>query len=156
MKRFFIQLLKVIILLTGLAALFAMIRLPQTEGRAKNLDLFQIYSDPFIIYGYISSIPFFMALYKGFRLLGFVGENKLYTPEALQALLQIKYCAIACGVLIAGAGLFILSAHHKEDDPAGFFALCILMLFITTGVIIAAAKIGKDVRIKITHLNKQA
>lgn len=143
MKKFFIQLLQLLILLTSLAALYAMVRLPQIEGRAKNLDLLHIYSDPFIIYGYISSIPFFVALYKGVRLLSFIGQNKLYSPEAAKVLLHIKYCAITCGVLIACAGLFIQTSHHKEDDPAGFLVLCMVMLLITTGVALAAAKIGK-------------
>jgi hypothetical protein len=42
-----------------------LLRLPLLEGRAKDLDLFSIYADPFIWYGYITAIPFFMALYAG-------------------------------------------------------------------------------------------
>ena len=52
--------LRVVIVLIGIVALAIMIRFPLTEGRAVNLDLFSIYSDPFIIYGYVVSIAFFV------------------------------------------------------------------------------------------------
>jgi hypothetical protein len=50
--------LKLVILLIAVGALVGMIRFPQTEGRAVNLDLISIYADLFIIYAYIASIPF--------------------------------------------------------------------------------------------------
>ena len=68
---------------------------PRPEGRAKNLDLFSIYADPFILYGYAAaSVPFFVALYKAFKLLGYIGQNRLFSPNAVKALKNIKYAAI--------------------------------------------------------------
>src|SRR3970040_393153 len=62
--------LKVVILLIAIGTLIWMIWFPQLEGRATNLDLISIYKDPLIIYGYIASIPFFVALYYAFKFLG--------------------------------------------------------------------------------------
>ena len=70
MKKSSTVFLQVVIMLIGIVALAIMIRFPLTEGRAINLDLFSIYSDPFIIYGYIAFIAFFIVLYQAFKLLG--------------------------------------------------------------------------------------
>jgi hypothetical protein len=125
--------------LVGLLALVLLIRLPLTEGRAANLDAFHIYTDPFILYGYVASIAFFVALYKAHRLLGYIGQNRVFTPDAIGALRSIKYCAILLGVLIVAAGIYIIISHPKDDDPAGFIALCMITTFVAIVVATAAA-----------------
>lgn len=139
MKRISTVFLQAVIVLIGLVALALLIRLPLTEGRATNLDLFSIYSDPFILYGYAASIAFFVALYKAFKLLGYIGQNKVFSSSSVKALKSIKYCAIVLSVLIVGAGLYIMIFHRKEDDPAGFLALCIVTTFASIVVATAAA-----------------
>ena len=139
MKKTSIIFLQAVIVLIGIVALVILIRFPLTEGRATNLDLFSIYFDPFILYGYAASITFFVALYKAFKLLGYIGQNKVFSSNSVKALKSIKYCAIVLSVLIAMAGLFIKIFHDKEDDPAGFLAICILTTFIAIVVATAAA-----------------
>lgn len=139
MKRTSIIFLQAVVVLIGIVALAILIRLPLTEGRAVNLDLFSIYFDPFILYGYAASIAFFVALYKAFRLLGYIGQNKVFSSNAVKALKSIKYCAIVLGVLIVIAGLYIRIYHNKEDDPAGFLAICIVTTFVSVVVATAAA-----------------
>lgn len=145
MKRILIPFFQAIILLICIVVLFIMIRFPLTEGRARNLDLFSIYSDPFILYGYASSIVFFVALYKAFKLLGYIGQNKLYSANAIITLRSIKYCAILLSILITTAGLYIKLIHDKEDDPAGFLAMCILTTFISVSVVTAVAVLIKKI-----------
>jgi hypothetical protein len=139
MKRVSIVFLQSVIVVIGIVALVIMIRFPMLEGRAANLDLFSVYADPFILYGYAASIPFFVALYQAFRLLGLIGHNKVFSVDAVKTLKHIKHCAIVLGFLIVAAGLYINSAHHKDDDPAGFIAICIVTTFITVVVATAAA-----------------
>lgn len=139
MKRTSIIFLQAVIVLIGIVALAILIRLPLTEGRAANLDLFSIYFDPFILYGYAASIAFFVALYKAFKLLGYIGQNKVFSSSSVKALKSIKYCAIVLSVLIVTAGLYIRIAHNKEDDPAGFLAICIVTTFVSVVVATAAA-----------------
>ena len=139
MKRISTVFLQAVIVLIGMVALAIMIRFPMTEGRAVNLDLVSIYTDPFILYGYAASIAFFVALYKAFKLLGYIGQNKVFTIDAVKALRSIKYCAIVLGILIVAAGIYIRFTHHEDDDPAGFLAICIVTTFVSIVVATAAA-----------------
>lgn len=139
MKNIAILFLQGVIILIGIVAISVMIRFPLMEGRAQNLDLFNIYFDSFILYGYASSIVFFVALYKAFRLLGYIRQDKLFSPNAVRTVRSIKYCTIILSVLIALAGLYIMLFHHKDDDPAGFLAMCIVFTFISVAVATAVA-----------------
>jgi len=143
MKRFSIVFLQAVVVLIGMVALLILIRFPMLEGRAKNLDLFGIYSDPSILYAYASSIAFFVALYKAFKLLGFIGQNKLFSNDAIKTLRSIKYCAIVLSILIVLAGIYIRIFHHKDDDPAGFLGMCIITTFICVAIAIAVAVLEK-------------
>ena len=139
MKRISTVFLQAVILLIGIVALAILLWFPLTEGRAANLDLFSIYFDPFILYGYAASIAFFVALYNAFKLLGYIGQNKVFSSNAVKTLKSIKYCAIVLSILIVLAGLYIKLFHSKEDDPAGFLAMCIVTTFVSIVVATAAA-----------------
>jgi len=138
MKRNNIIFLQSLIIIFGLVILSFLIRVPITEGRAVNLDLYHIYADPFILFGYIASIPFFVALYRGFKMLGYYGQNKIFSLIAVRNLKIIKYCAILFSIFILSVGIFIILFHNKEDDPAGFISLCILTTFLSILVAIIA------------------
>src|SRR5215204_6804461 len=114
MKRISIVFLQAVIVLIGIVALAILIWFPLTEGRATNLDLFSIYLDPFILYGYAASIAFFVALYKTFKLLGYIGHNKIFSSNSVKALKSIKYCAIVLSILIVLGGLYVRLFHHKD------------------------------------------
>lgn len=139
MKRVPTLFLQAVIVLIGIVALAILIRFPLVEGRATNLDLISIYADPLILYGYATSIAFFIALYKAFKLLGYIGQNKVFSSDSVKTLKSIKYCAIVLGVSIVMAGLYIRIAHDEEDDPAGFIAICIVTTFASIVVATAAA-----------------
>lgn len=138
--------LKGVIVLIGIVALAIMIRFPLTEERAVNLDLFHIYADPFLIYGYLASIAFFVALYQAFKLLGYIGENKVFTLSSVKALRNIKYCAITLSTSIVMAGLYIRMFHAKDDDPAGFLAMCIVTAFISIVIATMASVFEKIIQ----------
>ena len=143
--------LKIVISLIGIAVLAAMIRLPQLEGRAANLDLIRIYEDPLIIYAYLASIPFFVALYQAFKLLGYVDQNQVFSPLAIEAVRKIKYCTVSLPVLIILGEAFIIVGANG-DDAAGPVALGIFATFaslvIATGVAILERLLQNAVDIK--------
>lgn len=143
MKRISILFLQGVIVLIGLVALAFLIWAPLAEGRATHLDLFSIYADTFILYGYAASIAFFVALYKAFKLLGYIGQNKVFSANSVRALKSIKYCAIVLSMLIVMAGVYIKLFHSKEDDPAGFLVLCLVITFVSVVVATAAALFEK-------------
>lgn len=139
MKRISIVFFQAVLVLIGLVALAILIWFPLTEGRATNLDLISIYLDPLILYGYATTIAFFIALYKAFNLLGYIKQNKVFSSNAINTLKSIKYCAIVFGILIVTGGIYIRIANNKEDDPAGFLAISIVATFASILVATAAA-----------------
>ena len=146
MKRISTVFLQSVIVLIAVVALAILIWFPRTEGRAANLDLLNIYLDPFILYGYAVSIAFFVALYQAFRLLGYIGQNKVFSSHSVKALKNIKYCTIVLGAAIVAAGLYIRIFHSKEDDPAGFLVICFVMTFASLIVATAAAIFEKIIQ----------
>lgn len=139
MKKASIVFLQAVVMLIGLVVLALLIWLPLTEGRATNLDLISIYSDKFILYGYAASIAFFVVLYKAFRLLGYIAQNKVFSSNSIKALRDIRNCAIILSVLIVAAGLYVRIFHSKDDDPAGFMVVCMVTTFTSIVVATAAA-----------------
>ena len=154
MKRISIVFLQTVVLLIGLIALIILIRFPLTEGRAQNLDLFHVYADPLILYAYASSIAFFAALYKALQILGFIRKNELFTANTVNALKSIKFCSIILCVLIAVAGIYIRIFHHPDDDPAGFLAMCMILIFIGIAVATAVAVLEKVLQNAIDMKNE--
>ena len=146
MKKTTALFLKSLIIIFGMLVLIFLIRVPFTEGRAVNLDLYHIYADPFILFGYVASVPFFVGLYKGYQLLDYIGQKETFLSKAINALKTIKYCALLFCVFIIAAALFIVLFHNKEDDPAGFIALCILTTVLSCGVAFTASIFEKRLR----------
>ena len=138
MKKGSTLFLKFVICLIGLGALILLIWFPQLEGRAANLDLINIYLDPLIIYTYIGSIPFFVALYQAIKLLGYVDGNKVFSQASVDAVKKIKYCAIAFFGFIL-LGILYIRVSVVDDDPAGVTAMSIFITFATIIVATAAA-----------------
>ncbi len=138
--------LQVVVAGLGIVVLGLMIRFPMTEGRAVGLDLFHIYADPFILYGYLASIAFFATLYQAFKLLGLIGKNKVFSLDSVKALRTIKYCAITLCVLIMLAAIYIRVFHAADDDPAGFIAISILATLVSAVVATASAVFEKTLQ----------
>ena len=130
--------LKIVISLIGIGALAWLIRFPQLEGRAAHLDLIRVYMDPLIIYTYIGSIPFFVALYQTFRLLGHIDGNKVFSQPSVDAVRNIKYCAIIFSGFIV-LGILYIRLFVRGDDPAGVTALGIVTTFASIVIATAAA-----------------
>jgi len=138
MKKGSTLFLKFVICLIAIGALIWLIWFPQLEGRAANLDLISIYEDPLIIYAYIGSIPFFVALYQAFKLLGYVDNNKVFSQRAVKAVRNIKYCAITISGLIV-LGILYIRLFVNGDDPAGPTALGMFTTFASIVIATAAA-----------------
>jgi len=128
--------LQIVIVLIGVGALALVLWEPHIEGRNAHATLFEIYfNDPFLAYAYVASIPFFLALYQAFKVLGYVRQNKTFSQETVKALRTIKFCAIAIIGFVAVSVIFIMFAD-KDDRPAGVF-MRILIAF--SSIIIATA-----------------
>jgi hypothetical protein len=89
---------------------------------------------PIIIGICASSIPYYIALYKAFRLLGFIDKNIAFSELSVKALRVIKYCAIIITTLYALIMPFAYLAA-KLDDAPGLIIIGMIPPF--TSVIIA-------------------
>ncbi len=138
MKKSSIVFLQVVIVLIGVAALALLLWEPHLEGRNVHATTFQIYfNDPFLAYAYIGSIAFFVALYQAFKVLGFAGQNKIFSPAAVKALRTVKQCAFIIIGFVAGAEIIIL--FSDSDDRAGGVAMGIVISFGSVIIATAAA-----------------
>src|SRR5215813_5491420 len=85
--------LQAVVVLIAIGALALLLWEPHVEGRNAHATPFEVYfNDPFLAYAYIASIPFFVALYQAFKVLGYAGQNRIFSPAAVKALRTIKYC----------------------------------------------------------------
>lgn len=130
MKRISTIFLQVIIVLIGIGTLALMLWEPHIEGRNLHATLFEIYfKDPFLAYAYIASISFFMMLYQAFKLLGYIGQNRIFSLNSVRTLRTIKYCAIVLIAFIMGAEAYFFMAQRNEDI-AGGVAMGLFMIFV--------------------------
>ena len=131
--------LQAVIVLIGIGALALLLWEPQIEGRNAHATNFEIYfKDPFLALVYVGSIPFFVALYQAFKVLGYAGQNKVFSQAAVKALRTIKYCALAIIGFVVVEEIFIM-LNHGNDDPAGGVFMGILITFGSIVVATAAA-----------------
>jgi hypothetical protein len=96
-----------------------------------NATLFEIYfKDPFLAYAYMASIPFFVALYQAFKVLGYVRQNQVFSQPAVKALRTIKYCAfITAGAIAAADAYLMITARSTHEDAAGAVMLGLVAAF---------------------------
>jgi hypothetical protein len=142
MKRVSTLFLKVVVILIAVIALLYMVWFPQAEGRAVSLDIISIYTAPFIIYCYIASIPFFVALWQALKLLGYVDNGKVFSQSAVKAVRRIKYCAITFSGLII-LGIVYIRLFANGDDPAGPTALGSITAFASIVMAAGAAVVER-------------
>ena len=129
--------LQIVIVFIGIGALAVMLWEPHVEGANAHATLFQMYSNSFVVYAFISSIPFFAALYHAFKVLGYVRQNKIFSQATVNSLRIIKYCALAIIGFVAVSVIFMIGGD-REDRPAGLF-MRILVTFPSIIVATAAA-----------------
>ena len=134
--------LKTVLVLFAFGVLAGMLWFPQTEGRAATLDLISIYKDPFIIYMYIGSIPFFVGVYQAFKLLHYIDASNAFSQGAINTLKTMKLAAL-CLIGFIALALFYIRFFAQGDDPAGPTALGILASFAIAVIATAAAVFQK-------------
>jgi hypothetical protein len=137
LKRSSTAFLQTVIVLIGIGALAFLLWEPHVEGVNAHATLFEKYFNLFVAYAYAASIPFFVALYQAFKVLGYAGQNKVFSQEAVKALRTIKYCALAIIGFVAVSVVFMISGD-RDDRPAGVF-MRILITFPSIIVATAAA-----------------
>ena len=135
MKRSSTIFLQIVIVFIGIGALALLLWEPRIEGRNAHATNFEIYfKDPFLLLVYLGSLPFFAGLYQAFKVLGYTGQNKVFSHEAVKALRTIKYCATIIIGFVVVAEIIIMLTHGNDDAAGGIF----MGVLITFGSIVIA------------------
>lgn len=146
MKRRLMIFLQAVTVLIGIGTLAFMLWEPHIEGRNVNATLFQIYfNDLFLAYAYIASIAFFATLYQAFKLLGYIGQNKMFSREAVKALRIIKYCALSLVGFIVAPVAYLLIVR-PGDDIAGGVAVGLFLIVVSATIATAATVLERKLR----------
>jgi hypothetical protein len=121
--------LQIVVVILGIVTLALLLWEPHVEGRNAHATLFEMYfKDPFLALVYVGSIPFFVALYQAFKVLGYIGQNKVFSHATVKALQTIRYCALVIIGFVVVEEIIIM-LNHGNDDPAGGIFMGILFTF---------------------------
>src|SRR5436190_12714330 len=108
-KRSSTAFLQIVVVLIALGALAVLLVKPWVDGRNSHATTFEIYfKDPFVAFVYAMSIPFFVALYHAFKVLGFAGHNQVFSEPAVKSMRTIKRCALVVVGFVVFGEAFIL------------------------------------------------
>ena len=87
-----------------------------------------------LIGGYMTAVPFFIALYQSFKLLSYIDKNVAFSAISVKALKYIKYCGITMSTLYL-AGMPIIIQIAEADDAPG--AVLIGLAFALAPIVVA-------------------
>ena len=93
---------------------------------------------PILVGLYLSAIPFFIALYKAFKLLSFIDKNKAFSQISVNALKNIKQCAIAISTLYLVMLPLVFLVAEKDDAP-GLIIIGMVPIFASMVIAVFAA-----------------
>jgi len=134
--------LKVVVFLIGIPVLaLCMLGLFWLTNNPANPDYAQILY-PIVIGIYISVIPFYIALYRTFRLLSYIDKNIAFSELSVKALKCIKYCAIAISTLYVVMMPFVYLVAEKDDAP-GLIIIGMVPIFASIVISVFAAVLQK-------------
>jgi hypothetical protein len=74
-----------------------------------------------------------VALYQAFKVLGYAGQDKVFSQATVKALRTIKYCAISMIGFVVGSIAF-MPFGDPDDRPPGV----VMRILITFGAIVVA------------------
>lgn len=97
---------------------------------------------PIVIGLYVSMIPFYIALYKSFRLLHYIDKNQAFSSISVLALKHIKYCAITVSIIYIAVLPFVFQVADLDDAP-GLVLVGMIPIFASMVVAIFAAVLQK-------------
>jgi len=93
---------------------------------------------PIVIGMYVSTIPFYFALYQAFKLLSYIDKNKAFSDLSVMALKKIKYCAITISSLYVVILPFVYLVADKDDAP-GLIIIEMVPIFASMVIAVFAA-----------------
>ncbi|MBH1942563.1 DUF2975 domain-containing protein [Mobilitalea sibirica] len=100
---------------------------------------------PIIAGMYASTIPFYIALYKAFKLLNYIDNNTAFSDRSVVSLKHIKCCAIVFSALYVLMMPFLYLLAQKDDAP-GLIIMGMVPVFASMVIAVFAAVLQKLLR----------
>ncbi len=145
-KTIWTVVLQALLVVVAAGVLIMLLWEPHLEGRNAHATVFQIYfNDPFLLYVYLGSIPFFITIMRAFKTLGYIRKNKEFAREVMRLLVKVQKSALLTISFVVGAEIYILMS--SSDDRAGGVMMGLTALALTAG----AWAIAKIIASRITR-----
>lgn len=87
---------------------------------------------------YLTTIPFYTALFKALELLSLIDKNKAFSHTTIAALSVIKKCALTFGGIYAIMPLFLYPIAQSDDAPG----LMVFPLFIAFAAFVVGTAVA--------------
>jgi hypothetical protein len=97
---------------------------------------------PIVMGMYVAAIPFFVALYESWKLLSYIDTNTAFSDVSVNALKNIKYCAVIISALYL-VGLPYIFYVADLDDAPGVVAITLIIIFASAVIATFAALLQK-------------
>lgn len=136
--------LKIVVLLLAVPVIASCIAmLPILFKDAADLEWELAYLRyPLLAIFYVSTIPYFMALFQAFRLLGYIDKDTAFSELSITALNRIKYCAATISVLyMLAMPMFYMIG--EQDDAPGVIVIGLVLVFAPIVIAVFAAVLQK-------------
>lgn len=111
--------LRAVILLIGAIVLaLSIFALPNMwQGQPTEIPLVSHAVFLIMIGLYATTVPYFIALWQGMKLLTLIDRNKAFSAASVLALRNIKHCAVIIAVLYVGGIPLLYPIAELEDAP---------------------------------------
>ncbi|UOK59644.1 DUF2975 domain-containing protein [Bacillus sp. OVS6] len=130
--------LKIAVFLIGTPVLaLCIFGLPWLANNPANPDYAHILY-PILIGMYVSAIPFYIALYKAFKLLSYIDKNQAFSELSVKALKKIKFCAMTISGLYVVIMPFVFLVADLDDAP-GLIIIGMVPIFASMVIAVFAA-----------------
>ncbi|MFS0749213.1 DUF2975 domain-containing protein [Oceanobacillus sp. 1P07AA] len=137
------QVLKVAVFLIGIPVLALCIFLMPgvlsiTERNGEYFYLLPL----FIIYLYLTAIPFYYALFQAYKLLQYIDQGKAFSEQSIKSLKIIRFCATVISVMyVISLPIFYIIA--EIDDAPGLLVIGLVITFASLIISVFAAVLQK-------------
>ena len=109
---------------------------------------------PILIGVYVTTVPFFYALFQAIKLLTYIDRNQAFSQASVNALKNIKFSAMAIVTMYLLGLPYVYLVADKDDSP-GSLAVAIIITFVTfvVAVFVAVAQRLFQNAVDIKHEN---
>lgn len=147
MKKSSTLFLKFALIMLGLLALgFCLLLFFGFEGEGiRQVPYLMRFLDPFLILIFTTLVPFYSALVQAWKILTYVDKNMAFSLHSIQALKNIKYCAVIMSILYVSA-MPIVFKFADQDDAPGIVLIWMVVIGVPIVIAVFSAVLEKLVK----------